>query len=268
MANQVQSPRTHDLDTGMEIIMESQCEADHAHEEAPVNSWSVGDDEMETQSEADQSDDSESDSDYPLANDSGAKCKGCWKLIFLWKMLSFMGLLASLFGSSMTEESVDIASMFNLDVECCADQAAGSTALCTKANVSLPCESLVSDAVSKELTGNSSSFALGMSTFVGQDAGGMQISGKAFSRKPDTCKLVASLMCKSEFHNSQMWKNASQVKAISLDSQLPINSPPHNIWQRTQEEEIAKSSIPQWCPLWPSIGVSSVLLAISVKVMF
>jgi len=297
MAKQMNISETHDSKTEME----SQCKADHADEQTQVNLWSVVDGEMEAQSEPDQSDKSESDSESPSANDSSANCKECWKFIFyamLWKVLSLICLVATLWGSYTTGESVDIAAMFNLDVECCAGQAAGSTALCIKANACLPCESLISDTVSKESVGNFSSFASGINACVGQVAGVVQIPGKGFSKKHDTCKLVASLACDSELRNNQIWKNVSQGRAISLDPEFAINSVSHNIWRpilshansgtncswsnssaqafarqfwdnlQHLQEKIAKSSIPQWSPLWPSLGVSSVLLAISVKLIF
>jgi len=258
MAKQVKIPETHDSKTD--------TEADYADAETQVNLWSVAEDYIEALPEADQSDESESDSESPLMNDSSANCKGCWKFIFLWKVLSFSGLLACFL--STTEESVDIASMFDLDVECCAGQAAGSTALCIKANVCLPCESVMSDTVPKESICNSSNFAVGMTPYVGQVAGVVQMPSKSFSRTPGICKLVASLTCDSELHNNQMWKNVSQGKAISLDPEALINSVPHTLRQHVQEKS-TKSSIAQWCPFWPSmVGVSSALLAISIKVMF
>merc|ERR1712146_871837 len=133
------------------------------------------------------------------------------------------------------------------------------------------------DSVSNKSLGRSSSFALGMDTCAGQVAGVVQIYDKGFSKKPDACLLVASLSCDSELQENQVWQNVSQHTAISLDPELPINPVSQNIWQAAQvagqaaqhrQDEIAKSSISQWCPLWPSIGVGSVLVAISVKVMF
>jgi hypothetical protein len=104
-----------------------------------------------------------------------------------------------------------------------------------------------------------------MDTCFGQVAGVMQIPKKGFHRQ----MLVANFSCDSGIHKDQKWQNVSQGQgnAISMDSELPINPVSHAISQQ-MPEETAKSSIPEWCHLWPSIGVSSVLLAIGVKIMF
>jgi hypothetical protein len=147
MAQDVKILETHDSKTQMEVPHD----AEHADEEAQGTTWSVVSDESETQlqGDEDEADESDSDSESTMATDSGIKFQECWKFIILWKVLSLPGLLACWTFLPFTEESVDIASMFDFDVECCAGGAAGLTAFCTKANVCLPCEFDVNAAVSE-----------------------------------------------------------------------------------------------------------------------
>jgi len=286
----------------MKTEMEPQCETEHSYDVAEESeAWEMPvhddkdedkDDEMEAQPEEDHSDESESASESPVATNSVAKYGKF--IILLWRVLSFPAMLASLcspglWGLSTTEEeAVEIASGFNLDVECCTGQATGFTAMCMEASACLPCESLISDAVSresignssnftfgmesKESVGNSSSFTLGVETCIGQVKGVMWTSLEDFARK--ACKLVAGLSCDSELHGNQMWQNVSQDKAISMNPELPKITLSHNISQQMQEETAKPSlqqwcppSLQQWCPVWPGVGVSGALVAISVKLM-
>lgn len=292
MVTQMMTSESH-ADPKTEV--KPQCEAKDADEEVRTDLMEDEDeDEMEAQSETEQLDELESDSESPVAKEPCANFKACWKLVFVWKVLSLGGLLVSLQKvsvSSVPEEPGEIMAKFEWDVECCANQAAGFTAMCSKAKACLPCDAPINVILSDKPVSDFSSFALGMDLKIEN----MDLKLKRISNMGlKLCKLVAgrtcdfelfgnacshpvpqnvlqdkgfvSLSCDSELYSNSASQNITEDKPVSVGPDPPANPLSHNISQEL-EEESARLSLPQWCRSWPSIGVSSLFLAISVKLM-